>query len=108
MRVGILFTLKSSCTRWELNAQSSEFIAMKSCVEHKTALRFKLLMFGIPIHAPRNTLCDNESLVNQALCFINRKSFSSCGYFVAAMQLVKISPIATKGLNIRENIVNIL
>ena len=48
----------------ETSTFSSEFIAMKTCVEHIDGLRFKLRMFGIPIDGPANILCDNQSCVN--------------------------------------------
>ena len=47
---------------------SSEFIAMKTCVEAIVHLRYKLRMFGIPMpdgHAT-NVFCDNESVVKNA------------------------------------------
>ena len=47
---------------------SSEFIAMKTCVEAIVHLRYKLRMFGIPMpdgHAT-NIFCDNESVVKNA------------------------------------------
>ena len=50
----------------ESSTFSSEFIAMKACVEHITALRYKLRMFGIPIEGPVNILCDNESVVKNS------------------------------------------
>ena len=48
----------------ETSTFSSEFIAMKTCVEHISALRYKLRMFGIPIDGPAGVLCDNQSCVN--------------------------------------------
>jgi len=48
---------------------SSEYIAMKMCIEAIQALQFKLRMFGIPIdsgHAT-NILCDNQSVVNNSI-----------------------------------------
>ena len=40
----------------------SEFIAMKTAVEHEEALRYKLQMFGIPMEGPTNVFCDNEAV----------------------------------------------
>ena len=48
----------------ETSTFSSEFIAMKTCIEHINGLRYKLRMFGIPIDAAAKVLCDNESCVN--------------------------------------------
>ena len=42
----------------ESSAFSSEFIAAKTCVEHITALRYKLRMFGVPVDGPTKVLCD--------------------------------------------------
>lgn len=50
----------------ESSAFSSEFVALKTCVEQITALRFKLRMFGIPISGTTDVLCDNESMVNNS------------------------------------------
>ena len=44
----------------------SEFIAMKICVEHIVALRFKLRMFGVPVDDTTKILCDNQSVVRNS------------------------------------------
>ena len=46
----------------ETSTFGSEFIAMKTSVEHIEALRYKLRMFGIPIDGPTNVFCDNEAV----------------------------------------------
>ena len=50
----------------ESSTFSSEFIAMKTCMEHIVSLRFKLRMFGIPIDGPADVLCDNLSVVKNS------------------------------------------
>jgi hypothetical protein len=50
----------------ESSTFSSEFIAMRTCLDHITALRYKLRMFGIPIDGPTKVLCDNQSVVNNS------------------------------------------
>ena len=50
----------------ESSAFSSEFIAMKTCVEEISSMRFKLRMLGIPIDGPAKVLCDNKSVVNNS------------------------------------------
>jgi hypothetical protein len=52
----------------EMSAFSSEFIAMKHCIEDIEQLRFKLRMFGIPIEndEPTYILCDNEAVVKNS------------------------------------------
>ena len=47
----------------ETSTFSSELIALKTCMEHIVALRFKLRMFGIPIDGETKVLCDNKSAV---------------------------------------------
>jgi hypothetical protein len=53
----------------ETSAFSSEFIAMKQCIEDIEHLRFKLRMFGVPLdkdHPSTYILCDNEGVVNNS------------------------------------------
>jgi hypothetical protein len=51
----------------EASTFGSEFIALKSCIEAITHLRFKLRMFGIPLEGgPTHIFCDNESVVTNA------------------------------------------
>ena len=47
----------------ETSAFSSEMIAMKSCMEAIQGLRYKLKMFGVPLHGAAEVFCDNNSLV---------------------------------------------
>jgi hypothetical protein len=61
-RAPIIWSSKSQKTV-ESSTFSSEFIALKLCVEAITALRYKLRMFGVPIDEPTNVLCDNISVV---------------------------------------------
>ena len=81
---------------------SSEFIAAKCCVEHITALRFKLRMFGIPIDGPAKIFCDNESVVKNSsiLSSTLNKKHSSIAYhsvrWAVAAGIVKIAWIDTK------------
>ena len=48
----------------ESSTFSSEFIALKVCMEAIQALRFKLRMFGVPVDESTRVFCDNESVVN--------------------------------------------
>ena len=66
----------------EASTFSSEFIAMKVCVEHITALRFKLRMLGVPVTDPTKVLCDNESVVKNSslLASTLNKKHSSIAY----------------------------
>jgi len=56
-------------TTVETSAFSSEFIAMKHCIEDIEYLRFKLRMFGIPLDVNKpetRILCDNEAVVKNS------------------------------------------
>jgi len=44
----------------------SEFIALKTAIDHTDGLRYKLRMFGIPINGPTSVFCDNELVVINA------------------------------------------
>ena len=53
----------------ETSAFSSEFLALKQCIEDIEHLRFKLRMFGIPIaeeHPATCIYCDNEGVVKNS------------------------------------------
>ena len=53
----------------ETSAFSSEFIAMKHCIEDIEYLRFKLRIFGIPLDENKpetRILCDNEAVVKNS------------------------------------------
>ena len=85
----------------EASSFSSEFIAMKACIEHITALRFKLRMFGVPIIDATKILCDNASVVKNSTILsstLNKKhssiAYHSVRWHVAA-GVVKIAWIST-------------
>jgi hypothetical protein len=46
----------------EASTFGSEFQAMKNAVELTEALRYKLRMFGVPLHQATNVFCDNEAV----------------------------------------------
>ena len=46
----------------ETSTFGSEFTAMKQAIEILKALRYKLQMFGIPLHGSANVYCDNEAV----------------------------------------------
>jgi hypothetical protein len=66
----------------ESSTFSSEFIAMKACMESIMSLRFKLRMFGVPINGPADVLCDNQSVVNNTskIESVLNKKHSSIAY----------------------------
>ena len=61
---------------------SSEFIFMKVCVEHITALRFKLMMFVVLLINYTKVLCDNERAVTNSSILDStlNKNYSSIAY----------------------------
>ena len=69
-QTGILIFLNKALIVWyskrqntvETSTFGSEFIAMRTAVEHIEALRYKLRMFGIPLEGPTNVFCDNEAV----------------------------------------------
>lgn len=71
----------------ESSTFSSEFLALRACVEHIEYIRYKLGMFGIPImegHAT-NVFCDNESVVNNSSkveSVLNKKHCSIAYHYV--------------------------
>eukprot|EP00980_Cylindrotheca_fusiformis_P001039 scaffold282_cov121-Cylindrotheca_fusiformis.AAC.1 len=71
----------------ESSAFSSEFIAMKVCLESIQALRYKLRMFGVPImdDGPAHVFCDNEAVVKNCsrIESVLNKKHSSIAYHMA-------------------------
>ena len=71
----------------EASAFSSEFIAMKSCIQEIRALRYKLRMFGVPIQhdGPTHIFCDNDSVVKNCSSIesVLNKKHTSIAYHMA-------------------------
>ena len=71
----------------ETSAFSSEFIALKHCIEDIEHLRFKLRMFGVPFDedmSETRILCDNESVVkntSKVESTLNKKHSSVAYHF---------------------------
>lgn len=86
----------------ESSAFSSEFIAMKTCVEEISALRYKLRMLGIPIKGPASILCDNKSVVTNSslLSFKLNKKHNSIAYhavrWARAANMIRVGWIKTQ------------
>jgi hypothetical protein len=87
----------------ETSAFSSEFIAMKHCIEDIEHLRFKLRMFGIPIrnNEPTYVLCDNEGVVKNASTVestLNKKHSAIAYHFTrwnVAAKVISVAWIST-------------
>ena len=76
----------------------SEFIALKTCIEAITHLRYKLRMFGIPmVEGPTEVICDNESVVRNSTLVestLNKKHNSIAYHYVrwnVAASVVQLS-----------------
>jgi hypothetical protein len=50
----------------ETSTFGSEFVALRIATELIESLRYKLLMFGVPIEGSANVFCDNESVVKSS------------------------------------------
>ena len=91
----------------ESSTFSSEFIAMKTCMESIIAMRYKLRMLGVPIDEPADILYDNQSVVNNTSkrkSALNKKHSSVAHHAVrwaVAAEILKTGKIDTD-----ENIAN--
>ena len=86
----------------ESSAFSSEFIAMKTCVEDISALRYKLRMFGVPIDGNATVLCDNKSVLDNSSKLSSKlnKKHNSIAYhavrWARAADIIKVGWIDIK------------
>jgi hypothetical protein len=73
-QTGIIIFLQRAPILWfskrqntaESSTFGSEFVTMKTAVEHIEAFRYKLRMMGIPVEGPTNVFCDNEAVFKNA------------------------------------------
>jgi hypothetical protein len=56
------FSKKQGCI--ECSIFGIEFVAAKAAMEANRALRYKLILMGIPIDGPKYIFCNNMSTVN--------------------------------------------
>ena len=97
----------------ETSTFGSEFIAMRTAVEHIEALRYKLRMFGIPIEGATNVFCDNEAVFKNSsipestlkkkhtsICYHRAREAVAAGTMRVAKEgtLTNLSDIFTKPL----------
>ena len=85
----------------EASTFSSKFIAIRVCIEHITALHFKLRMFGVRVDTPTNVICDKLSVVRNSSILsstLNKKhssiAYHSCRWHVAA-RVIRVTWIHT-------------
>ena len=75
----------------ESSTFGSDFIALRTCVEHIIALRLKLRMFGIPIDGESRILNDNKSVMGSSskLKSTLKKNPTSIEYHFVGCNLVE-------------------
>jgi hypothetical protein len=86
----------------EASTFSSEFIALKTCIEAITGLRYKLRMFGIPVADesecnPAHIFCDNETVTENTTLVestLNKKHSSIAYHYVRWNVAAGITSIA--------------
>lgn len=119
-RAPILWFSKRQATV-ESSTFSSEFLALRSCVEAITHLRYKLRMFGIPLGGdntndtvdPAHIFCDNETVVKNSSLIestLNKKHCSIAYHYVrwnVAAGVASIAWIASQ-LNLADAFTKIL
>lgn len=81
----------------ESSTFSSGFIAMRTCMEHITALRYKLRMFGVPEDYSAKVLCDNESVVRNSSRLDSSLNRKHCALAYHAVRRAVAADIAVIG-----------
>eukprot|EP00978_Attheya_sp_CCMP212_P004837 scaffold10631_cov58-Attheya_sp.AAC.5 len=102
-RAPVIFYSKRQQTV-EASTFSSEFIAIKACIEAIKVLRFKLRMFGVPLPRgePTHVFCDNESVVRNSTLIestLNKKHSSIAYHYTrwnSAASVVSVAWINTQ------------
>eukprot|EP00978_Attheya_sp_CCMP212_P037513 scaffold177612_cov55-Attheya_sp.AAC.1 len=95
----------------EASTFSSEFIAMKACIEAIEALRFKLRMFGVPLPRgePTHVFCDNESVVRNSTSIestLNKKHSSIAYHYTRWNSAASVESVAW--INTQDNLADAL
>ena len=107
-QTGILIFLNRAPIVWyskrqntmETSTFGSEFIAMRTAVEHIEALHYKLRMFGIPIEGPTNVFCDNEAVFKNTTIpesTLKKKHNSICYHRCREVVAAKVMRVAKEG-----------
>ena len=84
----------------ETSTFGSEFIAMRTAVEHIQALRYKLRMFGIPIEGPTNVFCNNEAVFKNTTIpesTLKKKHNSICYHRCREVVAARVMRVAKEG-----------
>ena len=107
-QTGILIFLSRAPIVWYSKRQNtvrtstfgSEFIAMRTAVEHIEALRYKLRMFGIPIEGPTNVFCNNEAVFKNTTIpesTLKKKHNSICYHRCREAVAARVMRVAKEG-----------
>ena len=108
LQTGILIFLNQAPIVWyskwqntvETSTFGSEFIAMRTAVEHIEVLRYKLCMFGIPVKGPTNVLCDNEAVFKNTTIpksMLKKKHNSICYHRCREAVAARVMRVAKEG-----------
>ena len=84
----------------ETSIFGSEFIAMKTAVEHVEALRYKLRMFGIPMEGPTNVFCDSEEVFKNTSIpdsTLKKKHRNICYHWAREVVATRTMQVAKEG-----------
>ena len=84
----------------ETSTFGSEFIAMRTAVEHIKALCYKLCMFGIPVEGPMNVFCDNEAVFKNTMIpesTLKKKHNSICYHCCHKAVAARVMRVAKEG-----------
>ena len=85
----------------ETSTFGSEFIAMRTAVEHIEALCYKLRMFGIPIEGLTNVFCDNEAVFKNTTISestLKKKHNSICYHHCREVVAARVMRVAKEGM----------
>ena len=104
-QTGILIFLNRALIVWyskhmETSTFGSEFIAMRTAVEHIEALRDKLCMFGIAVEGPMNVFCDNEAVFKNTTIpesMLKKKHNSICYRCCCEAVAARVMRVAKEG-----------
>ena len=107
-QTGILIFLNQAPIVWyskrqnpvETSTFGSEFIAMRTAVEHIKVLRYKLRMFGILFEGPMNVFCDNEAVFKNTTISestLKKKHNSTCYHRCCKAVAARVMKVAKEG-----------
>ena len=107
-QTGVLIFLNRAPIVWysklqntvETSTFGSEYIAMRTAVEHIETLRYKLHMFGIPVEGPTNVFCNNEAMFKNTTIpesTLKKKHNSICYHRCREAVAARVMRVAKEG-----------